>query len=45
MQNSTLALVRNRARMLTISYLIIFSDMWFGIPSLLRIFVEEGRKE
>jgi hypothetical protein len=39
MQNSTLALVRNRARMLTISYLIIFSDMWFGIPSLLRIFV------
>ena len=39
MQNSTLALVRNRARMLTISYLIIFSDMWFGIPSLLRIFL------
>ena len=38
-ENSTPALVRNRARMLTISYLIIFSDMWFGIPSLLRIFV------
>ena len=39
MQNSTLALVRNRARMLTISSLIFLMKMWFGIPSLLRIFV------
>ena len=38
-KNSTPALVRNRARMLTIFLLISFRDMWFGIPSLLRIFV------
>ena len=38
-ENSTPALVRNRARMLTISSLIFLREMWFGIPSLLRIFV------
>ena len=38
-KNSTPALVRNRARMLTISSLIFLREMWFGIPSLLRIFV------
>ena len=38
-ENSTPALVRNRARMLTISSLIFLMKMWFGIPSLLRIFV------
>ena len=38
-KNSTPALVRNRARMLTISSLIFLREMWFGIPSLLRIFL------
>ena len=38
-KNSTPALVRNRARMLTISSLIFLREMWFGILSLLRIFV------
>ena len=38
-KNSTPALVRNRARMLTISSLIFLREMWFGIPSLLCIFV------
>ena len=38
-ENSTPALVRNRARMLTISSLIFLREMWFGIPSLLRIFM------
>jgi hypothetical protein len=37
-ENSTPALVRNRARMLTISSPIFLREMWFGIPSLLRIF-------
>ena len=37
--NSTPALVRNRARMLTISSLIFLRKMWFGIPSLLCIFI------
>ena len=38
-KNSTPALVRNRARMLTISSPIFLREMWFGIPSLLRIFM------
>ena len=41
-ENSTPALVRNRARMLTISLLIFFRERWFGIPSLLRIFVGQA---